>query len=225
MSSATRLHRQDPAPRRRRGPLLAAAGLAWAGFGGLWWAVRHGGGPGFDRPVLLFWHRHATSALDQLAVLLTIIGNTGPMVVAGVLVLCWLRRRGRRAEAWGFALSVGGSMLLTQLLKALVRRPRPALWASLRPEATLSFPSGHAMDTAALATALGFLLWQRRAAGPARAAALVPAALFALAVGWARVYLGVHHPSDVLAGWAAAVGWVLLVQGLWPGALLGRSAN
>ena len=96
-------------------------------------------------------------------------------------------------------------MLLTQVIKALVARPRPSLWLSIRPEHTLSFPSGHAMDTAALATALIFLLPGRPWVGRL-------AALFALAVGWARMYLGVHNPSDVLAGWCAAVGWVLLVQ-------------
>lgn len=195
-----------PGPRRRT--LLAAMGLAWAVFGGLLWAVQRPGGPDFDRSGLLFWRRHASPVLDKLAVFLTIVGNTGPMIAAGVLVVGWLLWRGHRMPAWVFGLSVGGSMLLTQLLKPLVARPRPALWASLRPEHTLSFPSGHAMDTAAIATAVGFLLWQRRAPGPA----LVPAALFALAVGWARVYLGVHYPSDVLAGWAAAAGWVLLIQ-------------
>ena len=183
----------------------ALLGLAWAVFGSLALSVVRAGGPGWDAPILLFWHRHATPALDALAVFLTIVGNTGPMVGLGVLVLLVLlrRRAWRRATIW--TLSVGGSMLLTQVIKALVARPRPALWLSLRPETTLSFPSGHAMDTAALAAALIFLL-------PGRSWVGRLAALFALAVGWARMYLGVHNPSDVLAGWAAAVGWVLLVQ-------------
>ena len=188
--------------------LLLGLGLPWAIFGGLAGAVVSRGTLGWDGPVLLFWHRHATPGLDKLAVLLTIVGNTGPMVGAALLLLALLlaRRHWRAAGLW--ALSVGGSMLLTQLIKALVQRPRPALWSSLRPEHTFSFPSGHAMDTAAIATALGFLLWQRRKL--TRVWLLAP--LFALAVGWARMYLGVHNPSDVLAGWAAAVGWVVLVQ-------------
>ncbi|MBF9142280.1 phosphatase PAP2 family protein [Hymenobacter properus] len=193
--------------------LWALLGLAWAVFGALAVAVVRAGGPGWDAPILLFWHRHATPVLDALAVFLTIVGNTGPMVGAGVLVLLWLLRRRQWRAAGLWTLSVGGSMLLTQVIKALVARPRPSLWLSIRPEHTLSFPSGHAMDTAALATALFFLLPGRPWAGRL-------AALFALAVGWARMYLGVHNPSDVLAGWCAAVGWVLLVQLLaarvWP---------
>ena len=129
------------------------------------------------------------------------------MVGLGVLVflgLLW-RRQGRAAAL--FFLSVGGSMLLTQVIKPLVARPRPALWASIRPEHTFSFPSGHAMDTAAIAAALVLLVWGHRGHGWVW---LMP--LFALAVGWARMYLGVHNPSDVLAGWAAAVAWVAAVH-------------
>lgn len=166
--------------------------------------IRSGKAP-FDDPLLLALHRHATPALDGLAIFFTIVGNTGPMITAGVLTTAALARAGRRRDAWLFAAGLGGSMLLTQFIKYLVQRPRPALWVSIRPEHTFSFPSGHAMDTAALAAALFFVLPRHR-----RRWALAP--LFSLAVGWARMYLGVHNPSDVLAGWSSAVGWVLLVQ-------------
>ena len=191
-----------PASLRR---LWLPAALAWGTFGTMATLVLSAGRAPFDNPVLLALHRHATPALDGLAVFFTIVGNTGPMVAAGVLTAGALAWAGRRRDAWLFAAGVGGSMLLTQLIKYTVQRPRPALWASLRPEHTFSFPSGHAMDTAALAAALFFVLPRHR-----RLWALAP--LFALAVGTARMYLGVHNPSDVLAGWSSAVGWVLLVQ-------------
>ena len=192
-------------------PIRLAIGLlslAGAIVGWLLVAVVRVGSLPWDAPVLEFWHRHATPGLDKLAIFLTIVGNTGPMVGLGLLVflgLLW-QRPGRTAWVW-FA-AVGGSMVLTQLIKPLVARPRPALWASIRPEHTFSFPSGHAMDTAAIATALVFLCWGGRWRGWVWG--LAP--LFALAVGWARMYLGVHNPSDVLAGWAAAVAWVAAVQ-------------
>ncbi len=179
--------------------------LAWGLFGSMAALVVARGGAPFDVPLLLALHRHATPALDQAAIFFTFVGNTGPMITAGVLTTAALARVGRRRAAWLFAAGVGGSMLLTQVIKYWVARPRPALWVSIRPEHTFSFPSGHAMDTAALATALFFVLPRHR-----RAWALAP--LFALVVGWARLYLGVHNPSDVLAGWSSAVGWVLLVQ-------------
>ena len=196
-----------PAPGALRLTVLVAA----ITFGWLAFAVLRFGGLPWDAPVLEFWHRHATPGLDNAAVFLTIIGNTWPMVGLGVLVflgLLW-RRQGRAAAL--FFLSVGGSMLLTQVIKPLVARPRPALWASIRPEHTFSFPSGHAMDTAAIAAALVLLVWGHRGHGWVW---LMP--LFALAVGWARMYLGVHNPSDVLAGWAAAVAWVAAVHWVAP---------
>lgn len=196
--------RAAPPPRPLGLVLLGAWGLA----GGLAVAVVGFGGPAWDAPVLEFWHRHATPPLDKLAVGLSIVGDTGPMVGFGLLVWLGLGLRRRERAAWVFFASVGGSMLLTQLVKRLVARPRPVLWVSIRPEHTFSFPSGHAMDTAAMAVALVFLCWPSRARGWVGGLA----SLFALAVGWARMYLGVHNPSDVLAGWASAVGWVVLVQ-------------
>jgi membrane-associated phospholipid phosphatase len=181
------------------------AALAWATFGTMAALVFGRGRVSFDAPILHALHRHATPVLDRLAVFFTIVGNTGPMITAGVLTTAALAYLGRRREAWLFALGVGGSMLLTQAIKHVATRPRPDLWLSLRPEHTFSFPSGHAMDTAALAAALFFVLPRHR-----RLWVLAP--LFALSVGWARMYLGVHYPSDVLAGWSSAVGWVLLVQ-------------
>jgi undecaprenyl-diphosphatase len=126
------------------------------------------------------------------------------MITLGVLVALGLALRRQRRQALVFVVAVGGSMVLTQVLKALFARPRPDLWVSIKPAHTFSFPSGHAMDTAALATAGVFLLWQFRAhwlVWP-----WLP--LFALGVGWSRMYLGVHYPSDVLAGWLSATGWV-----------------
>lgn len=189
----------------RRLGLGVLAGVAWVTFGSMAGLVYRYGHAPFDAPVLQWLHRHASPALDRFAVFLSIVGNTGPLIATGVLTAAALAWAGRRRAAWLFALGLGGSMLLTQVIKHIATRPRPTLWVSLRPEHTFSFPSGHAMDTAALAAALYFVLpCQRRVWG------LFP--LFALGVGWARMYLGVHFPSDVLAGWSSAVGWVLLVQ-------------
>ena len=204
--SATQLPLVATVSPRPRSSWLPAA-LAWGVFGSMAVLVFGRGHVPFDEPILHGLHRYATPVLDRLAVFFTIVGNTGPMIAAGVLTTVALAYLGRRRDAWLFALGVGGSMLLTQVIKHVATRPRPALWASLRPEHTFSFPSGHAMDTAALAAALFFVLPRHR-----RLWALAP--MFALSVGWARMYLGVHFPSDVLAGWSSAVGWVLLVQ-IW----------
>ena len=182
--------------------------VAGSTFGALAWAVVREGGVPWDATLLEFWHAHATPGLDKVAVFLTIIGNTWPMVGLALLVFLGLLVRRQGWAAGVFFASVGGSMLLTQFIKRMVARPRPALWATIRPEHTFSFPSGHAMDTAAIAAALVFLCWRSQRRGWV----LLLAPLFSLVVGWARVYLGVHNPSDVLAGWVGAVAWVAAVQ-------------
>lgn len=161
-----------------------------------------------DRRVLIFLNQHSSPWLDKLAVFLANVGDTVPMMGVSLLIVMWLLFNKHRQQALLFALSVGGSMLLTQVLKPFFARPRPDLWVSIKPAFTFSFPSGHAMDTAAVATALAFVMWRFRAhwltwlIGP----------IFVLAVGWCRMYLGVHFPSDVLAGWLSAMGWVVAVH-------------
>ena len=97
-------------------------------------------------------------------------------------------------------------MLLNVAAKAILGRTRPAFWHSLAPKTTPSFPSVHAMESMALVLTL-FLLVR-----PARALAGAGGLLFVPGVGWSRVCLGVHYPSDVAAGWVASTAWVLSVH-------------
>lgn len=189
-------------------PLLA---LLFFGLGlplFLFWKVgedvwKKGGFEG-DTIILRYLHAHATPALDALALGLSRLGGPLPTGGLAAALLAGLLVRRERKNAWFFAGAFSGAMLLNLAAKALVGRGRPSLWPSLAPETTLSFPSGHAMGAAALAAAGAYLLWPTRG----RWLAVVLGALWALGVGWSRTYLGVHYPSDVLAAWAASVGWV-----------------
>lgn len=185
--------------------LLAGLVLPWVVFVNVAEDIWESGGFIGDKRILEFLHAHATPALDKLALAFTAVGDPLPMGVLTVLLTGGLAAWGTRAQAWFFGLSVGGAMLLNLLVKVAFARPRPALWMSLKPAGYFSFPSGHAMGSAAMATALGFLLWRHRG----HWLAWVLGLLFALAVGWSRMYLGVHYPSDVLAGWTGSVGWVV----------------
>ena len=157
----------------------------------------------FDEPVLHFAHGLATPGLDRFFVALTDIGylhGVVPFDIALVLVLLVLRRL--RAATFA-AVALGGSGLLNVGTKLVFARDRPSLWESITPELTYSFPSGHAMGSATLAWVLVLLAWRTRWRWPMTAIA----APFVLLVGFSRVYLGVHYPSDILAGWAAASAW------------------
>ena len=191
--------------------LLAGLVVPWVVFVNVAEDIWESGGFVGDKQILQLLHAHATPALDRLALGLTAVGDPLPMGMAAGLITLGLAAWGTRSQAWFFGLSVGGAMALNLLVKELFARPRPSLWLSIKPALYYSFPSGHAMGAAALVSALGFLGWQRR--GHWLAWVLGP--LFALGVGWSRMYLGVHYPSDVLAGWTGSVGWVAAVHVLF----------
>lgn len=166
--------------------------------------VWEGDGLPLDQAILKLLHRLGGPNQDAIAVWMARAGGTfwTPLVEAAVLLGLLLARQ-RRAALF-FILSVGGAGALNLFAKLLLARARPTLWVSIAPETSYSFPSGHAMGAAALALALGMLLWPTRARWPA----VILGTGWALLMGWSRVYLGVHFPSDVLAGWVGSVGWV-----------------
>ena len=110
----------------------------------------------------------------------------------------------RWREATFAAVAFAGSALLNLGTKQFFQRDRPTLWESIAPEDTFSFPSGHAMGSMTLAVTVVLLAWPTRWRWPV---ALM--AVFTLLVGYSRVYLGVHFPSDILAGWMAGAAWVV----------------
>lgn len=161
----------------------------------------------FDVP-LLQWARGWQGAhLDRVFLVLSAVGyqwGVVPVDVALVAVLAWTRRM-REGLFAGIALA--GSALLNIAAKQLFARDRPSLWESIAPETTYSFPSGHAMGSVSLACVVVLLAWHTRW----RWMAIVAMGAFTAAVAASRVYLGVHYPSDILAGWAAASAWVVSV--------------
>ncbi|MBG8556033.1 phosphatase PAP2 family protein [Hymenobacter guriensis] len=157
-----------------------------------------------DRLILQGLHHFESPGGDALAVWLAQAGGTRwtPLLEAAVLAGLLLARQWRAALF--FLVAVGGAGLLNLFAKLLLARARPDFWVSIAPETSYSFPSGHAMAATALALTLGILLWPTRG----RWVAVVLGAAWALLMGWSRMYLGVHFPSDVLAGWVGSVGWV-----------------
>ncbi len=161
----------------------------------------------FDEPILRFAHEMAREGFDRFFVLISRAGyqwGVVPFDIALVLLLTALRRY---REATFAAVALGGSALLNLAAKPAFARARPALWESIAPEANFSFPSRHAMGSMTLACVLVLLAWRTRWRWPLLLA-LLP---FVVLVGLSRVYLGVHYPSDILAGWAAAMAWAVAV--------------
>ena len=191
----------------RRRLLLLFAGLLlplW-GFAELAEDVHEGEGFDFDVPLLRFAHSLAGAGLDRFQLLLSGLGYAWfvvPFDLALVAALAWKRRV---REGLFAALALGGSALLNIATKHVFGRVRPDLWPSIAPEETYSFPSGHAMGSMTLAWVVVLLAWHTRWRWPV----LLLAMPFAVLVGTSRVYLGVHFPSDILAGWTAASVWAV----------------
>jgi undecaprenyl-diphosphatase len=162
----------------------------------------------FDEPLLLFFHQRATPGLNSLMLAFSLLGYQYGVIPGCVMVLLLLLRLQRWGDALFWGLATGGAGALNLLAKQLFGRIRPDLWLSIAPESTYSFPSGHAMGSMAFVAALVVLAWPTAW----RWFTLALGGVFALFVGVSRVYLGVHFPSDIIAGWAAACAWVFGVS-------------
>lgn len=158
----------------------------------------------FDDPILLRAHAFAGPGLDGFFVVVSRIGYQGVVAIDVLLVLALLAIR-RWREATFAAVAFVGSSMLNVGAKQFFQRHRPTLWESISPEDSFSFPSGHAMGSMTLAVTAVLLAWPTRWRWPM----LVLMAVFTLSVGYSRVYLGVHFPSDILAGWMAGAAWVV----------------
>lgn len=127
------------------------------------------------------------------------------VAVAGFLLL----RRRYRALVFLLVAVIGGT-LVSSILKEAFDRPRPDIVPHLAHVSTASFPSGHSMLSAVVYLTLGALLSRLIGDRRSRVYALIMAILTSVLVGVSRVYVGVHYPSDVLAGWTAGLAWAVL---------------
>ncbi|MCZ4344432.1 phosphatase PAP2 family protein [Devosia neptuniae] len=129
------------------------------------------------------------------------------LIVVGVCIYLLLARM--RAEALLVVTSVVGGTILSTLLKMGYNRPRPDL-TTMSEQFTASFPSGHAMLSAVTFLTLGAVLSRFAPTRPLRFFTIGMAVLLTLMVGLSRLYMGVHYPSDVLAGWCLGAAWALI---------------
>jgi undecaprenyl-diphosphatase len=205
---------------RREASLLVAAlaaVLAVWGFAELADEVIEGSTGGLDDRLLQLMRRPDDPVrpigpgwLADAARDLTALGGAPVLVLVVLATLGYLAFERKGPEMALLVAAVGGGTLLSTLLKELVDRGRPEVVPRLAPVVTSSFPSGHSMLAAVVYLTLGVLLARVAARRRVKTYLLGLAMLLALLVGVTRVYLGVHYPTDVLAGWSAGLAWALL---------------
>lgn len=195
---------------KRRAVLLAVLlGALFALFLGLAEDIAEKQVFAWDTDILRWAADHRTSTLDQLMRVVTDLGATVTLTAAALALTGFLLWRRLHREALFVILSVGGAAVLNALLKQLFQRPRPDVVTPVVTAHGFAFPSGHTMSSMAFACVVA-LLW-RRARWRYRWPVTVVALAFAFLVGASRVYLGVHYPSDVLAGWLVSLDLVAVV--------------
>lgn len=201
---------------------IAAAG-AWA-FIELADLVREGDSLAFDRAMLLALRDPADPAdllgpgwLEAVGRDITALGGGGVLALITAATAAYLILIGKPHAAVFVVVAVLGGLVLSTVLKIGFARPRPDLVPHAAVVYTPSFPSGHAMLSAATYLTLGALLARMHAQRAVKVFFLGMAVVLTVLVGVSRIYLGVHWPTDVLAGWAAGAVWasVCLLAARW----------
>jgi undecaprenyl-diphosphatase len=171
---------------------------------------------GLDKGTLYFFQHHTLPWLDPVMVVLTHLG--GGWVLTGLVVLAvigLLRRRRYQAALYVVATTLSGA-LLVKGLKNLVGRERPDDFHPLAPAPEdLSFPSGHAMNSAIVYVTLALLAGEFLSRRSLRFLVVAASGVLILLIGTSRLYLSVHYLSDVIAGWLGGLAWALGCRWVW----------
>jgi membrane-associated phospholipid phosphatase len=161
--------------------------------------------PAWDTAILLRLHRYATPGLNQSVAVLTDLGTVWGVLPATLGLVAWAFLRRHWRAGWYLLLAMAGAFGFNLLAKLLWQRVRPALWDGVPYQSGYSYPSGHATYSLAFVLAVTLLCWD----SPKRLWIAGIGAVFAIAIGLSRVYLGVHYPSDIIGGWLLATAWVV----------------
>ena len=198
--------------------MMLAAACVWA-FVGLADEVVEGETESFDTAVLLALRAPGDPAdplgpgwLEEFGRDVTALGGVGVLALITLATAGFLWLQGNRGSTWLVLFSVAGGQAVSSLAKLGFGRPRPDLVPHGMDVYTASFPSGHSMMAAVTYLTLAALVARVQPTRVLKVYVLTLAVLLTLAVGVSRVYLGVHWPTDVLAGWTAGAAWAL---GCW----------
>ena len=166
---------------------------------------------GADRRIINLVATLRTPALDQAMLLVTFLGNAQTIAVLAAIAIIIVLLARRYEEAVLVLLALVASSLFFSAIKLLIARPRPLLESARLVQGGFSFPSGHAAVSATFYGTIAYVLMREVRSEVVKVLIGLLAALLVLAIGLSRIYLGVHYPSDVVAGWIAGGFWLVLV--------------
>jgi membrane protein DedA with SNARE-associated domain/membrane-associated phospholipid phosphatase len=195
--------------------LVLSLGALWLFAGIAEDVIHHDPLTQFDLTVADLLHRHGTPLLIQLAKIVSFLGSPGFVAVWSLVVCVVLLKQRQRVLLVGWIGALAGGGLLDLGLKLAFRRPRPTWEAPYLVEHGWSFPSGHAMGSLVAYGMLAYVLVLHLHSRAARMAVIAGAVVLVLAIGFTRLFLGVHFFSDVITGYAGGTVWLAVcVSGL-----------
>jgi undecaprenyl-diphosphatase len=165
----------------------------------------------FDEQVLLRAAGLRSPLLDRLMLELTTLGNGAVVLLVVTVAALFLYLTRHRYSALLLMVAVSGGVVLNQILKYWFQRPRPTIIEWETHATSLSFPSGHAMSSIIAFGAVALLVSRLEPTRLMRRLTWLGAAGLILGIGFSRVYLGVHYPSDVVAGYTVGLAWTAYV--------------
>jgi undecaprenyl-diphosphatase len=204
------------------GALLAAVAALFL-FGWLAEEMLEGDTQNLDMSVRNAVHQHAAPALTRVMQAFSFLGSVGTVSVLCVVILGAFLYFHRRRLAALLVITMLGMAILDETLKLAFRRPRPVAFFGPTPN-SYSFPSGHAFGSVCFYGVLAAILAARVRGTAAKWSVWTVAVLLMGMIGFSRIYLGVHYPSDVIAGYCAGAVWVAAV-GFLDRILMDRSEN
>lgn len=181
-------------------------------FGWLADEALEGDARAFDDATRAAVHQLASPLLTAIMRGFSFVGSTIALSVGTIYVVIRFAIRKWKREAILFALTMIGAGLLNITLKLAFKRPRPVPYFNLSPPESYSFPSGHSLTSAVFFGALAAILTARIKSRRVKATIWIVSTAMFLLIGLSRIYLGVHYTTDVIAGFAAALIWILVVR-------------
>jgi undecaprenyl-diphosphatase len=166
----------------------------------------------FDNAVRNTVHSWAFPTLTSAMRGITQLGSPQFLILISIVLVWRLAWMGRKRAAVILTVGAIGAVVLNQLLKLSFHRLRPDAFFGYVEPLGYSFPSGHAISSACFYGVAAAIVTARMQSRAGKALVWAGAALLAGLIGFSRIYLGVHYPSDVLAGYAAAIVWVAALR-------------
>jgi membrane-associated phospholipid phosphatase len=160
-----------------------------------------------DRSSLLWIHQFANPTLDAVMLFITALADPPMVITVFITTIIWLGIKRRYADVARFVTVCVGGVLINQVMKLFFAKPRPELWTRLITEHSFSFPSGHAVGSMVVYGFIAYILGRELL--QYKGYIYPTASILIIAIGFSRLYLGVHYPTDIIAGYGVGILWLI----------------